>query len=77
MYVPAKAPLKVGDVLRLQTGVNGPGVAGLGEKPLTATIVRMDRHALLTLGHVAVGVRFHQGAYTSDHQTQTTDREQV
>ena len=59
MYVPARVPIQVGDVVRLKARAGGqPELADSGEPPLKATIVRVDRHSLLTMGHVAVGVKF-------------------
>ncbi len=60
MYLPARVPVQVGDTVRLAVdGGTRPEFAGL-EGPLTATIVRVDRHALVTLGQIAVGIRFHR-----------------
>ena len=59
MYVPASSPVRPGQPLRLTVGsVNRPEFAGLSESPIEATIVRVDRNALLKAGHLAVGVRF-------------------
>ena len=75
MYVPAKVPLQVGDVLRLDSGSAQP--AGQDKQPVLASVVRLDRHALLTMGHVAVGLKFNQGTYASDPKKQTPNRNQV
>lgn len=59
MYVPAATPIKPGDSVYLTLGALGrPEFARLGDKPLSASIVRVDRQALLEGGHLAVGVRF-------------------
>lgn len=59
MYVPAATPVQPGHPIRLTLGFVGrPEFAGLGDGPVDATIVRVDRDALLTSGHLAVGVRF-------------------
>jgi len=59
MYVPAKLPVQPGQPIRLTVGtVSRPEFSALSEKPLDATIVRVDRHKLLSMGHIAVGVRF-------------------
>ena len=59
MYVPAATPLRAGDSVRVTLGsVGRPEFANLGDRPLDATVVRVDRKAMLNIGHVAVGVRF-------------------
>ena len=59
MYVPAATPVQPGQPIRLTVGgVNRPEFSVLSEKPLDATIVRVDRSTLLSDGHIAVGVRF-------------------
>jgi hypothetical protein len=59
MYIPATSPIQAGQAIRLAVGsINRPEFAELGEKPVDATVVRVDRHSLLTLGHVAVGLKF-------------------
>ena len=59
MYIPASSPIQPGQAIRLTVGsVNRPEFAGLSEKPVDATIVRVDRHSLLTFGHLSVGVKF-------------------
>ena len=59
MYVPAATPVRAGDSVRVVLGaLDRPEFAGLGETPLGASIVRVDRRALLSDGHLAVGVRF-------------------
>ncbi len=61
MYVPARVPIQVGDVVRLKARTAGPPELAGSDEPLTkATIVRVDRHALLTMGHIAVGVKFEE-----------------
>lgn len=59
MYVPASAPVHTGQPIQLTVGcVNRPEFAGLSENPLDATIVRVNRQALVSMGHAAIGVRF-------------------
>jgi len=61
MYIPASVPVAPGQPIRLTIGChNRPELAGLGDHPLDATIVRVDRHKMLSLGHLPVGVRFVQ-----------------
>jgi hypothetical protein len=61
MYVPATAPVHAGQTLRLNLG-NVPmrEFSGMTGRSVDATVVRVDRNALLASGHVAVGVHFHQ-----------------
>jgi hypothetical protein len=62
MYVPAATPVQPGQAVRLTVGESGPGeLVSFGRKQFDATVVRVDRRALLTGGHLAVGVRFDQG----------------
>lgn len=59
MNVPAFVPIQPGHMIRLAVGsVNRPEFAGLGEGPLDATIVRVDRDKLPAKGHIAIGVKF-------------------
>lgn len=59
MYIPASAPLKVGQSLTLKISkLPVDKLPDLTEGPVQANVVRVDRHALLTLGHVAVGLKF-------------------
>ena len=61
MYVPARVPIQVGDVVRLKArATEQPELAGSEESVTKATIVRVDRHSLLTMGHVAVGVKLEE-----------------
>jgi len=61
MYVPAAAPVQPGQTVRLTLGgIDARELAGLSGTPIEGTIVRVDRHALLAEGHLAVGVRFAQ-----------------
>lgn len=61
MHVPADAPLREGETIRLE---ELPGPQGgrytpaEGQPPLEATVLRVDRRELLTSGRVAVGVQF-------------------
>ena len=59
MYVPATVPVHPGQTVRLNVGnVHLPEITELTDEPIHATIVRVDRQALLTKGHIAVGMRF-------------------
>lgn len=59
MYVPAATPVQPGHPVQVTIGsVSRPEFAGLSERPVDATIVRVDRQALLSAGHLAVGLRF-------------------
>lgn len=59
MYIPATSPIQAGQAIRLSVGrISRPEFADLGEGPVDATVVRVDRHSLLTLGHVAVALKF-------------------
>jgi len=59
MYVPATTPVQPGQPIRLSMGsIDRPEFSGLGDGPIDATIVRVDRMPLLSKGHIAVGVRF-------------------
>lgn len=63
LYMPATTPVQPGHAVRLALGaVPRPEFAALGDGPVEATIVRVDRQKLLSLGHLAVGLRFHAGA---------------
>ncbi len=58
MYVPATVPIKVGHTIRLTVAGEQPPEVPDGAGGLGATVVRVDRHALLLMGRAAVGVRF-------------------
>ncbi len=66
MHAPARAPLKPGQVIRLTLSAPAgteeaggpPGLAGLAERPIDATIIRIDRQTLLKEGCLGVGVQF-------------------
>jgi hypothetical protein len=59
MYVPANVPVKVGHAIRVTLGgAAAPELSKPAEESLDAMVVRVDRHALLTLGQAAVGVKF-------------------
>jgi len=61
MYVPAAAPVRPGQAVRLTLGgISLKELAGLSNTPIDGTIVRVDRQTLLAKGHLAVGVRFAQ-----------------
>lgn len=59
MYVPAATPVQPGHSVRLQMGaVSRPEFAGLADKPVAATVIRVDRRSILSSGHLAIGLRF-------------------
>ncbi len=59
MYVPAAAPVKVGQAISLAiSDVNQPDLTGLAGQERSATIRRVDRRALISAGHLAIGVAF-------------------
>lgn len=59
MFVPATAPLQAGHSIRVTVGsIDRPEFANLGQEPMAATVIRVQRHTLLSLGSVAVGIRF-------------------
>ena len=59
MYVPAATPVQPGQAIRLKVGgIGRPEFAGLDENPVDATVIRVNRRALLAGGYLAVGVRF-------------------
>jgi c-di-GMP-binding flagellar brake protein YcgR len=59
MYVPVTIPVQPGQPIRLTVGGGTrPEFAVMTERPLNATIVRVDRRKLLSAGHIAVGVKF-------------------
>ena len=61
MYVPAATPGRPGQAIRLAIdGVSRPEFAPLGRGSVDATIVRVDRQAMIQEGDLAVGVRFAQ-----------------
>jgi len=61
VYVPATAPVAPGQPIRLQLGVhNRPEFAGLTDRPVDATVVRVDRQRMLKAGHLPVGAQFSQ-----------------
>ena len=61
MFVRADTPVRPGQAVRLGLGVlNRPEFACLGNRPVDATIVRVNRQALLSEGNLAVGVRFEE-----------------
>ena len=55
MFVPVRTPVKAGDSLRVALS-DAPDE--VGEGPLDATAIRVDRNQLLTAGHIAVGMEF-------------------
>ena len=59
MHAPISTPLKVGQQLRLTVpGVERPEFAGLSDRTVDGTVVRVDRDGLVEKGCVAVGVMF-------------------
>jgi len=58
MYVPAATPVKAGHAIRVAIPPTSPGQTDNGYQPVEATVVRVDRHAMLSMGHLAVGVKF-------------------
>jgi hypothetical protein len=61
MYVPAATPVQPGQAVRLTVSQSGEReLVSFGGKQLDATVVRVDRRALLAGGHLAVGVQFGQ-----------------
>ncbi|MBS3733924.1 MAG: PilZ domain-containing protein [Phycisphaerae bacterium] len=59
LHVPAATPVRPGQPIRLRVdGVYRPEFASLANQELPATIVRVDRIAMVRTGHLAVGVRF-------------------
>ena len=59
MYVPVGTPVAPGQAIRLQLGSHSrPELAGVGAGPIEATVVRVDRQKVLSLGYLPVGVRF-------------------
>ena len=61
MYVPVATPVQPGQPIRLSLGsVSRPEFSRLGHGPLDATIVRVDRKAMIQEGDLAIGVRFAQ-----------------
>ena len=61
MYVPASAPVAPGHPIQVTIGSHSrPELAGLSDRPMDATIVRVDRHKMLSQGYLPVGVRFTQ-----------------
>ncbi len=59
MYVPAATPAQPGQPICLSIGGGDrPEFAVNGEEPIDATIVRVNRHALLRTGYLAIGVKF-------------------
>ena len=59
VFAPAATPVKTGDYVKVTLGgVERPEFASLGRRPVDASVVRVDRDALLNSGHLAVGVRF-------------------
>jgi c-di-GMP-binding flagellar brake protein YcgR len=69
MYVPVTTPVKPGQSIRLTVaGPAPPEVASLEDRPLEATIVRVERHGLLITGKLVVGVEFASAPMCSKEQ---------
>lgn len=61
MFVPVGTPVAPGQPIRLTFGSHDrPEFGRLSERPMDATIVRVDRQRMLSSGHLPVGVRFFQ-----------------
>ncbi|MEI7836104.1 MAG: PilZ domain-containing protein [Planctomycetota bacterium] len=58
MYVPAATPVAPGQSVSLRLAEMLPAVAELAGKVIHATVVRVDRSALLAAGQLALAVRF-------------------
>ena len=59
MYVPVGTPVSTGQPIRVTLGSHDrPEFSGLSERPVDATIVRVDRKKMMDVGHMPVGVRF-------------------
>ena len=59
MYVPASTPVRAGQTLEVSIGmIPRPEFADLSDTTVSASIARVDRTSLLSLGHLAVGIRF-------------------
>ena len=59
MFVPATVPLHAGQNIRLNASAL-PARTDHTPGQRDATVVRVDRNALLSAGHIAVGVQFHE-----------------
>ena len=59
MYLPASVPVARGHAIRVTIGSHArPELAELSNRPLDATVVRVDRRKVVNLGHLPVGIRF-------------------
>ena len=59
IYVPASVPIARGQSIQVTIGSHGrPELSELSNRPLTATVVRVDRKKMMQLGHLPVGIRF-------------------
>ena len=59
MYVSPAAPVKAGQPIRVKIGaIARPQFASLGDREIKATVARVDRDKLLSIGQVAVGIAF-------------------
>lgn len=61
MYIPVKTPVQPGQSVRVTLGdIPYPDLTDLAGGPRPATIVRVDRRAVLAGGHLAIAVQFAQ-----------------
>ncbi len=59
MYVPATVPVHIGQCIRMDlAAVPRNTYSGPTDSKVQAKVVRVDRNALLSTGHIAVGVQF-------------------
>jgi c-di-GMP-binding flagellar brake protein YcgR len=59
MYVPASTPVRPGQIIDVSMGmIPRPEFANLSDTTVSASVARVDRTSLLSLGHLAVGIRF-------------------
>jgi len=57
IHVPARLPIKPGDVLQITlSDVPNPEFADLIGRTIDATVVRVNRQSLLSVGYVSVGL---------------------
>lgn len=59
MYIPATVPVQVGHPIRLTlNGIGKPEFRDLADRTIEVQVVHVDRHTLIPMGHLAIGVRF-------------------
>jgi len=67
MYVPAQTPVAAGQAIRLTFSKAGKGeMAALTGKTTNATVVRVERAKIISLGRLPVGVKFSQPLETQN-----------